>query len=49
MTQQLIIYLTILFTTCGQKNATIDNGKFDNQQLISAGTSQMFSISKAKQ
>ena len=46
MTRQLIICLTILFSACRQKNATIDNGKVDSQQLILADSSQTFSITK---
>jgi hypothetical protein len=47
MTRQLIICLTILISACGQKNATIDNGKVVSQQLTVADSSQTFSITKA--
>ncbi|MCU0421438.1 MAG: hypothetical protein MUC81_01410 [Bacteroidia bacterium] len=39
--------MTLLLAACGQKNATIDNGKVDGQTLILADSSQTFSISKA--
>ncbi|MEM0575744.1 hypothetical protein [Flavobacterium polysaccharolyticum] len=46
MTRQLIIFLTILFTACGQKNATIKNDKVENHSFILTESSQEFSISK---
>jgi hypothetical protein len=47
MTRQLIICFSIILAACGQKSATIDNGIVDNQPLISAYSSQIFSIAKA--
>jgi len=46
MTRQLIFCLTILLSACGQKNATIDNGKLDNQPLSLGDSLQTFSMTK---
>ena len=44
MIRQLIICFTILLSACGQKNATIDYGKVDNQPLNLGDSSQTFSM-----
>ena len=46
MTRQLIFCLIILLSACGQKNATIDNRKLDNQPLSLGDSLQTFSITK---
>jgi hypothetical protein len=44
MKRQLIIYLTILLSACGQKNATIDKSKVDKQPSSLGDSLQTFSI-----
>ena len=47
MTRQLLIILTILFATCGHKNATNEKNKADNVVKISSDSLETFSINKA--